>query len=390
LNATTANFNSQITAAAPGQTVCLASGNYGNFAGVQKSSPGVTITAQPGATATIKLQFRQTTPVAAWLIFDGLTIAGGDISGPANNLTFRNSTFIDKVNLWQSARNNGCSSCPAMNNNNIVFDNDMFNMAANPSGANGYEGRVNLLGGNDSTNGGITIKNSKFTSGCADGVQVLSGGRGVTVGPNNEFYNIVQGSCGPHVDSIQFVGSDTPGPVITGNYFHDNTDGIVAYDDANNATITNNVVANVDHDAIWLSGFGNQTLAEHNTILNGQMSCGYTHQSNICTAIIRNNIVASFSAAGGTLGPGGSQPSFFDYNLCYGGACTMGSNPAGAHSLRGTPAYVGGATPVSYSGFALASGSLGTSAGSDGKDIGINTNSASKPTTPTNLTLTIR
>jgi len=386
LNATTANFSSQLAAAAPGQSVCLASGNYGNFAGVQKSSPGITITPQPGAAVTIRLQFRQTTPVAAWLTFDGVTIAGGDISGPANNLTFKNSTFTDKINLWQGANNNGCSNCPAMNNNNIVFDNDVFNMAANLSGANGYEGRLNLLGGGDATDAGITIKNSKFTLGCADGVQVDSGGRGVTIGPNNEFYNITQGTCGPHVDSIQFVGSDSPGPTITGNYFHDNTTGIVGYDDSNNATITNNVVARIQQDAIWLSGFGKQTVAEHNTIINGQMSCGYTHQSNICTAIIRNNIVASFSAAGGSLGPGGSQPSYFDYNLCYSGTCTMGSNPPGAHSLSGTPTYVGGATPSTYSGFALTPGSLGSNAGSDGRDIGINTSDAYKPSQPTSLT----
>ena len=51
-----------------------------------------------------------------------------------------------------------------------------------------------------------------------------------------------RGSCGPHVDSFQFVGSSVPGPVITGNFFHDESTGIVGYDNANSATITNNVL----------------------------------------------------------------------------------------------------------------------------------------------------
>src|SRR5262245_29504771 len=37
LNATPANFASQVAAAAPGTTILLASGNYGNWAGTNKA-----------------------------------------------------------------------------------------------------------------------------------------------------------------------------------------------------------------------------------------------------------------------------------------------------------------------------------------------------------------
>ena len=65
LNATTANFSSQLAAAQPGQTLCLASGNYGSFSGVTKSSPGVTIAAANGATPTMFIAIHQTS--ARWL-----------------------------------------------------------------------------------------------------------------------------------------------------------------------------------------------------------------------------------------------------------------------------------------------------------------------------------
>lgn len=391
LNATTSNFSSQLAAAAPGQTLCLASGNYGSFAGVNKSSPGVTITAAAGATPSMALEIRQTSPVAAWLILDHLTITGGELSGPAHDLTFQNSTFTDKVNIWAGANNSACSNCAAMNNNNIVFNNDMFNMSANQSGSGGYEGRINLvLSG--STPAGVTIKNSKLTTGCADGIQVDSGGNGVTIGPGNEFYGLTQGSCGPHVDSIQFVGSTSPGPVITGNYFHDNATGIVAYDYSNDAQITNNVIINITQDAMLLAGFDSASVVAHNVVIGDTIYCGYTHESNACQAQIRDNITPSFNVGGTTInGSTGSNPSYFDYNLCTGGSCSLGSK-TGSHNISGKPTYVGGSSPSTYAGFALASNSIGKLAASDGTDMGINVGNAttSGPTPPTNLQVVVQ
>lgn len=382
LNATTANFASQLAAATPGQTLCLANGNYGSFSGVTKSSPGVTIAGASGATPTMSISFRQTNPVSAWLIFDGITISGGTISGPAHDLTFKNSTFTDKLTIYPSANNNACSSCAAMNNNNIVFDTDLFNMAANQSGAGGYEGRVQVqLGG--PTPAGITIKNSKFTTGCADGIQLggIGGGYGLTIGPNNEFYNLQQGSCAQHIDSIQLVGAGVPysGPVITGNYFHNNTTGIVNYDYPADAQITNNVFVNISQDAV--SGVSSTTsVVAHNTVIGNTIGCNVTHQGDICHSAIYDNIAPGINLYGT------GKPTVNDYNLCTSGGCV------GTHSLNGTPAYVGGSTPITYAGYALTGTSIGTSAANDGRDMGINvtTSGSGAVTPPTGLSAVVQ
>ena len=51
-NATPATFAAQVAAATPGQTICLASGNYGTWTGTNKA---ITIRAAPGANPVIGL-----------------------------------------------------------------------------------------------------------------------------------------------------------------------------------------------------------------------------------------------------------------------------------------------------------------------------------------------
>jgi Right handed beta helix region len=380
LNATTANFSAQIAAATAGQTVCLATGDYGTWTGVSKTSPGVTITAAAGAVPRISLAF-QGPSTRQWMIIDGLTVYGiVDWTAPTTNVTVRNSTITGKINIWAAGPNNACSNCGSMNNANIVFDNDLFNFADNNQSS--FEGRFNLLG-TGGVSAGVTVKNSQFTTGCADGVHVAGGGNGETIGPGNTFFNLQQGSCGPHVDSIQFEGSDSPGPVITGNFFHNESTGIVGYDNANSATITNNVLINIDQDAMELGGFDSNTTVEHNTVIGQAIDCGVTHEGNVCKAVFRNNIADSVTAVGGGTG----QPSFNDYNLCVDSGCV------GSHSLHATPTFVGGANSSTYAGFGLTSLSPGHNAASDGKDMGINITTggpappptATRPDPPTNL-----
>jgi hypothetical protein len=137
--------------------------------------------------------------------------------------------------------------------------------------------------------------------------------------------------------------------------------------------------------AIALPGFDSNTIVEHNTVVNGTISCDVTHQGNICKAVIRNNITGDIviTSSGGT-----GSPSYNDYNLCTGGPCAGG----GPHSLTGTPTYVGGASPTTYAGFALTAGSLGHNAGSDGKDIGTSVSGiiGSQPLPPTGLVASVQ
>ena len=81
----------------------------------------------------------------------------------------------------------------------------------------------------------MTIQNSLLAGGDSDGVQ---SGVGVNI-INNEFRDILED--GPnHTDSIQLLGAR--GSVIRGNWLHNNTSGIVAYDSVDQALIEDNVI----------------------------------------------------------------------------------------------------------------------------------------------------
>src|SRR5262249_11896466 len=71
LPATTSTFSSVLASAKGGDRILLASGDYGRFSGVSKSSV-ITIAAQSGATASIYPYMTNATNIT----FDGLTIAG--------------------------------------------------------------------------------------------------------------------------------------------------------------------------------------------------------------------------------------------------------------------------------------------------------------------------
>ena len=107
LNATTSNFTTQIANATPGQTVCLASGNYSSFTGTSKSPPGITITSAPGATVTFNSGITLNLSNVQNFTLDGtagggtMTVGGeldmetnGDaLQNKALNLTFQNIHF---------------------------------------------------------------------------------------------------------------------------------------------------------------------------------------------------------------------------------------------------------------------------------------------------------
>jgi len=386
LNATTANFASQLAAAQPGQTVCLATGNYGTFTGVSKSSPGVKIMPQAGASPTMTINFATPSPAISWLTFDGtggaFTISTGYISGPAHDITFTGGIIIRSLDFYLGPNNNACSSCSQFSNANIVIDGANFQAIGE---AGGYEGRITFVASTlQSVDAGITIKNSEIHDGCWDGIQFAtgaSGARGVTIGPNNEFHNIKQGSCSAHVDSIQFVGGPgNAGPTITGNYFHDITHCMVMFDGSDPATITNNVCVAPDDpsNGFNLGGSTSSTIVQHNTLVgaNTTFNCTYSSGGNVCKAAISNNLVQIPVQLNG-----GGSPTVNNYNLCMTGTC------AGSNSLAGSPTFVGGASPNTYAGYALASTSMGQNAASDGKAIGINTttSSAGAPNAPSGL-----
>ena len=87
-HATPGNLGSVLGKAHGGDTILLASGDYGTFSGAAKKST-VTIKPAPGARATIQLELH----TAAHLRFEGLTIAGAKIRAPAHDITIARSRF---------------------------------------------------------------------------------------------------------------------------------------------------------------------------------------------------------------------------------------------------------------------------------------------------------
>lgn len=394
--ASNANLNSAINTAAPGQTVCLASGDYGTFGGVSKSSPGVTIAAQAGAKPEMAVHFGNQNN-AAWLTFDGVKLHSSLLCGPAHDIKFQNLEMAGQLLVFTGAANNACSDAQAMNNNNIVFDNVNFSLSDDPDGHNiiehSYEGRVQFLDQSANTApAGFTIKNSMFNEGpgngrCGDLMQFAGGGNGVTIGPGNTFENNGQDACdafwpqsycqsinapypcAPHSDSIQ--GSSLNRVIITGNYFHDLSTGVVNYDGgATNVTVSNNVFQNIEGDNVCVGG-STGLVVEHNTDVTGSFTNCTAHDVPGSTgSIFRNNIVHDDIDNAGT-----GTFAVKDYNFCITGTC------AGTHSISSkTPVFSGGTSPNAYSGFALAAGSPGKGAASDGTDMGVSAVSAPTPT----------
>ena len=307
---------------------------------------------------------------------DGITVTGGLISGPTHDVTVNNSTFPGYLQINPGASpgaNNACGNCPAMNDNHIVFDNDVFNLASCPSGSClGYEGRISFAyqGPNPA---GVTVKNSTFTSGCADGVQFVgSAGRGVTIGPGNTFTNLLQGSCSPHVDSIQFVSGN--GATITGNYFSNITTGIASYDGGTTGIVVrDNVFASSEVGYPILFGGDNGAVIEHNTLAAGK-HINLTSKAGASSRneIIRNNITPDGVTLSNGVG-GNATPAVNDYNVCSSGC-------AGSNSIAGTTSYVG--PSAAYAGWALTAGSIGNSNASDGTDRGIRLSGSTPPPPP--------
>jgi hypothetical protein len=268
LHATTANFAS-VFGSANGQTICLASGNYGTWAGGSKSS---TVTVQPesGANVTMGLDFAGDDHIRV----DGMTVSGAWLRGPTHDVTVSNSTFTDAATIETSS----------MANANVVFDRDTF---ANLGQAR-FEGRVSVFGGNvnNAVDDGVTISNSVFgPGGASDGIQIVGGARGVRI-VGNEFKGIKQSNCGAvHCDPVQFYGAVNT--VLIDNYFHNNSTGIMTPDGNGDAmTATNNVwVTDGEYpDQIAIGGQSGDVIS-HNVFAGGARirigrSNGGTYSSN--------------------------------------------------------------------------------------------------------------
>jgi hypothetical protein len=331
-----------------GDRILLAAGDYGSFAAGVKDST-VTLTPQPGATATIALMFNP----AANVRIDGLTISDLAFEGATHDITVENSLFTGHAVVRSDQ----------MVDADIVFDHnrhpniDVCDQC--------FEGRLEVVGLRDEPSG-VTIENSVFgPGGDADGVQI--GANGVRV-LDNEFVGIRQIS-GPHTDSLQLYGQTNT--VISGNYFHNFDTAIMAPDGGTDERITDNLFLSSGRyrPAIQL-GSHHGTLFAHNLTLNIDVLAdakvdGAPGSGNV----LRDNVIVN-----GTI----STPE----DMCI--ECVVDSNlftrdPVGSHAVVGDPVYAGGDDPQGYAAYTLAPDSPGAGTASDGGDRGIRLSAAAGP-----------
>ena len=353
LNATPSNFVSQVSAAQAGQTVCLASGNYGNWTGTNKA---ITVKAAPGAAPTMEINFSTN---QGGLVLDGMRGMGSDagVRGSAGNFTIKNSVFTSRIWISRSA------TTP------ITLDNNTHNDIS------GIESRLCICGGG--TN--VVVKNSLFQGGGSDGVRIAS--PNAVIGPGNRFigFEIVDSN---HTDPIQFF-SGLPGFVgntrITGNYFDQpaGTGDVVAYiaawDGTSNNVIDNNVFRAVKGGAGggWGIAYSVALYADKGSVIrNNTMERGTCNHNIRCGTIM---LASKSGYPGGTgtiirdnamtvVGTGNGSTFSADHNLTQ-------TTLAGTANVVGTPAFVG--PTGTWAGWRLAPGSPGQGIASDGGDAGI-------------------
>jgi len=334
-----------VAAAGDGQTVCLASGDYGLFRGLRRDSP-VTLLAPKGVTALMELSLAG----ASNIVLDGLTLSGGSISGTTTNVTIRNSTFV------------GSTTIDGLVNANVLFDHDTFNNIDVPEA--GTPARLHL-NYDSPLPSGVTIANSLFSGGDSDGVQ---SGVGVTI-VDNEFRDILGKGGANHTDAIQLIGA--PNSVVRGNYIHNSESGIVAYDGLEHALIENNVIDLTQPSAgrPWAielySDVG--SVVRDNTLKTADcdyglpcgtidLNCKEGSTPGYETQVYDNVAAWILAENGSTLMPPHHNLVTRDWQ---------------DEDVPGSPSFAGGPDPATFEGFYLAADSPGKNAASDGKDIGV-------------------
>jgi hypothetical protein len=355
---TTVNPGEDVSAAvvnAPaGSTVCLNAGIHEKLIlnGVAKN-PRVTIRSTSGKGAKLAFEMRNDT---RGITIDNVTLTLGYIfgSGP-HDITISHSDFVENARMV----------IDGAIHSNILLDGNTYNNNDIP--ANGASSRV-LLPYGDDLHSGVTIQNSDFIGGCSDGINA---GIGVNI-YNNRFINIMVGSCpnDPHTDAIQFVGATgSEGPHIKGNYFENNEQVLTAFDRIANATVEDNVFVSGPIGRPWQIEWysDSNSIIRHNTLLYGtrcafRMVCGQIYLGRKLADPAGKGTIVVDNIATGISVSDGSTAARIDHNLVRRGAR--------AGDISGSPIFVGGANPSTWSGFQLAPTSLGVNSASDGSNLG--------------------
>ena len=309
-----------MSAASAGQTICLASGNYGTWSGTNKA---ITIAAAPNAAPTMQVSFGSG---ASGFTLSGIGGMGGEIDSPAKNITIENSAFTDALVL------------SGLSNSNVIINADTFLNINNP-GCGGQPARIHLI--NPTAQSGVTVENSLFSGGDTDGIQ---SGVPLTI-LNNVFTNLRSSSsdCN-HTDSVQLYGGTNV--TISGNLFYNDYDGVAAFDGTGGNAIPDNACYEIDRGSCITLYSDNGSVVNHNTAGPGMNLLELDRKSSDPAGkgtVYENNVGDASVSDGSTMAT--------DTNNLY----------SGAHSpdMSGDPSFSGGSSPTTWAGYELKSTSAG-------------------------------
>src|SRR5262249_18431071 len=152
VRATPSSFASAVSSAKAGDTILLATGNYGTWSGTDKA---ITIKADDGASPSMQMAF---TTGDQGFTLDGMHGMGGSIMAGANHITIRNSDFTSTLTI------------DGVRNSSILLDHNVHHDINLPSSCGGTPAMVHLAYSGTPVSG-VTIQNSVFRDGNADGIQ---------------------------------------------------------------------------------------------------------------------------------------------------------------------------------------------------------------------------
>ena len=348
--------NRALQGASGGQTFCFAAGSYGEI-DLYAAHPGARVALEPvtGAAATgISFDLNGVSNVTM-TGFSGASSSGG--------LTLQAGTQGNNSNITFSYNAMSSSGVSVSGNSNANANIDIAHNSFIGFGSSSETSRMEVINDNACPNG-VTVEYNRMSGGRADGIDI-SGSSCQTQIVHNVIDNILEQNCGGiHCDGFQDNGGGN-GTVLAYNYFFNDTDCFLLDDGSSNYNIHDNVCqTNTGDSSFWMQfgGAAGITLS-HNTVLstNGAQY-GNDHNSNPSSNVVFSNNIF-YSDPQQTSGPASGAASE-SYNLCPSGC-------GGSHETKATPKFAGGGSPSSWAGFALAAGSPGLGAGSDGANQGV-------------------
>ena len=229
-----------------GQTICLATGDYGMWAGTDKA---VTIKAAPGATPMMKLTLG---PGASGFTLEGITGLGGMISNGASDITIRNSKFATQLDIEGAVRH-------------IVIDHNDFTYPVK-SEASGVNSKILLDTTGSSPGSAVTVEYNDIANGDLDGIHI-AGGSGQMI-LDNRIENLLRPRREPHRQHPVRGRLSDHRP---GNYLyeaqHCPTQGITSFDGGTVGVVIEDNVVDIPRDWGIELYSDKDSIVRHNTVV---------------------------------------------------------------------------------------------------------------------------